>query len=308
MSQTVFISYSHDSKEHMSWVRQLGTRLRSNGIDAVLDQWNLTLGQNLAFFMEAGLSESKRVLCICSDDYIAKANSGKGGVGYEKQIIASEFLTDTNTDWVVPILRNNKADKKLPNFLSGRIYVDFDQENRHESHYEKLLRELLHEPLIPVPPLGTNPFQTAKFLAEQKFFPNSEKYVSPDFSGTITFDYSNNNGRYSIGLGALMFETEWSKSSDRNIVLYNDPPSMLTVAIAKGAEEIESIVDARAYDDSSRTRRPQLGQIVVLKNANGFHAALKILSIKDDTRGSEYDEITFEYVIQTNGTSSFQKV
>ena len=28
----VFISYSHDSEEHKSWVLQLATRLRSNGV------------------------------------------------------------------------------------------------------------------------------------------------------------------------------------------------------------------------------------------------------------------------------------
>ena len=52
--------------------------------------------------------------------------------------------------------------------------------------------------------------------------------------------------------------------------------------------KINEIDDARAYDGSSRTRRPNVGQIAVLKNANGFFAAVKIISIKDDTRGSQF--------------------
>ena len=40
---TVFISYSHDSDEHKNWVLQLATRLRSNGVDVILDRWNLNL-------------------------------------------------------------------------------------------------------------------------------------------------------------------------------------------------------------------------------------------------------------------------
>lgn len=36
-----------------------------------------------------------------------------------------------------------------------------------------------------------------------------------------------------------------------------------------------------------------------------FFAAIKVLDIKDDTCGSEFDEVTFEYLIQTNGSPDF---
>ena len=49
---TVFVSYSHDGEEHLAWALQLATRLRSNGVDAILDRWNLSLGQDLAAFIE----------------------------------------------------------------------------------------------------------------------------------------------------------------------------------------------------------------------------------------------------------------
>lgn len=41
MAPTVFISYSHDNELHKNWVLQLATRLRSNGVDVLLDRWNL---------------------------------------------------------------------------------------------------------------------------------------------------------------------------------------------------------------------------------------------------------------------------
>ena len=75
----VFISYSHDSDSHKSWVKEIATYLRSNGIDAILDQWVLSLGSDLAKFMEHGLSQSDRVLIVSTDNYIEKANSGNGG-------------------------------------------------------------------------------------------------------------------------------------------------------------------------------------------------------------------------------------
>ena len=104
-----------------------------------------------------------------------------------------------------------------------------------------------------------------------------------------------------------MFETDWSKSSDRNIQLLKDPVSILTVAVVKDKQRINEIEDARVYDGSSRIRRPNVGQLAVLKNANGFFAAIKIISIRDDTRGSQFDELTFDYVIQTNGNAELYR-
>jgi len=305
VSPKVFFSYSHDSEEHKSWVSQLATRLRSNGVDVILDRWNTRLGSDLASFMERGLSKSQRVVCICSEKYVMKANEGKGGAGYEKQIITSELLEDQNTDWVIPLVVNNPAKKKTPTFLGGRKYISFEEKSLYETKYEDLLRDILDEPVLPIPRIGKNPFQVAREFDSQKFTPSKEKYVTPATNGTITFDYSNNNGRYSIGQGDLLFELAFSKSSKRNIILYNDPKSIRTVAIAKNVSEINLIDDARRFDTSSRTRRPKINELAVIQNINGFYAAIKILAIKDDTRGDKNDEVTFEYCIQTNGSPNF---
>ena len=147
----------------------------------------------------------------------------------------------------------------------------------------------------------------AQAHGDERRLPGSEKYASPATKGKVTFDYSNNDGKYSIGSGAYMFETRWSKASDRRIYILNDPPSIRTVALVKDKQEISSIDDARVYDGSSRHRTPSVGQIVLIQNENGFFAALKVLNIKDDSRGSQFDELTFEYVIQTNGTPDFTK-
>ena len=219
MTPKVFVSYSHNDENHSNWVLQLATRLRSNGVDMILDRWNLKLGKDVAVFIEQGLSKSHRILCICSDNYVNKANSMEGGVGYEKKIMTTEIMADLNRDWVIPIIRNNGGDEKVPNFLKGALYIDFEDDLLYETKYKELLRSLLDEPVLPVPPLGENPFETVKQYANQTFLPNSEKYVSPATTGRVTFDYSNNNGRYSIGAGELLFETKWSKSSDHNIQL-----------------------------------------------------------------------------------------
>jgi len=42
-AETVFISYSHDSPEHSARVLTLSDKLRSFGVDAELDQYNVRL-------------------------------------------------------------------------------------------------------------------------------------------------------------------------------------------------------------------------------------------------------------------------
>lgn len=132
-------------------------------------------------------------------------------------------------------------------------------------------------------------------------------YSAKRLSGRATFDYSNNNGHYAIGVGELLFETKWSKASDTSIHLYNDLPSIETVAIAAGATSIEAVTDASVYDGSSRTRTVKEGEVAILKNRGGNYAALQVLDVKDRTRSDDRDELTFRYVINPEGGRSFSQ-
>lgn len=129
--------------------------------------------------------------------------------------------------------------------------------------------------------------------------------ASRAMSGEVTFDYSAHNGRFVIGVGPTEFETKWSKASDHSIHLYNDPPSIHGVAIAKGATSFEQIEDAASYDFTSRTRTIQQGEIAVLRNVSGLYAAIQIIGIEDDTRGSTADALTMRYLIQHDGSARF---
>ena len=124
-------------------------------------------------------------------------------------------------------------------------------------------------------------------------------------TGDVSFDYSAFNGRFIIGSNQHEFETAWSKASNTSIHLYNYPASINGVAIARGATEISSVVDASAYDFSSSSRTVSKGGIAILRNTNGFYTAIKILDIKDDSRGDDKDELTFRFAIQTDGSPSF---
>lgn len=155
----VFISYSHDSTAHKNWVRGLARRLQSNGVDIVLDQWDVQPGDDVTAFVEKGLRECNRVLIVCTPQYIQKANTLKGGVGYERMIITGEVAKHLNTKKFIPIIRGNN-NRAVPDFLGTRIYVDFRTKRVSNAQFDVLLRTLLQYPLHTKPPLGAIPFRS----------------------------------------------------------------------------------------------------------------------------------------------------
>jgi len=302
----LFISYSHDDEAHKAWVLKLATRLVNNGVDVVLDQWDMRLGGNLPTFMEKGLTSAVRVLAICSAPFVKKANEGQGGVGYEKTILTGQLMHDVNTDRIIPVVRNNPDKVKVPTFLIGRLYIDMTDEDKFEASYTELLRDIHDEPVAPRPPLGTNPFSRVAVPLEPRVSFTAERYISPANSGIVTFDYSNNNGKYIVGAGDMAFETAWSGGSNMAIHAYNDPASIRTIALVSNVTSIAEVVDASLFDTSSRVRTPHLGEIVVWQNTAGYYLATKVLSLKARGHGHASDEIVFEYVIATDKGTDFR--
>lgn len=69
MAKTLFISYSHDSKEHMDWVKQFASDLEALGeFEIYLDQ-NLPKGLSFTRFMEVGIANADKVLVIGTPEY-----------------------------------------------------------------------------------------------------------------------------------------------------------------------------------------------------------------------------------------------
>lgn len=301
----LFVSYSHDSQAHKDWVLALATRLVANGVDVVLDQWDLTLGSDLPRFMEAGLTGAQRVLAVCSELYVEKANAGIGGVGYEKMILTAQLMQSISGDRIVPVIRNNGSAIPTPTFLGSRVYVDFRDDIVYEVRYAELLRDIHGQKIRPRPSLGPNPFDTVVVDTAPLISFGPERYVSPAPSGAVTFDYSNNNGRYIVGAGDMAFETAWSGASNDAIHAYTDPPSIRSLALAIGVQEIAEIVDASSYDTSSRVRTPHLGEIVIWQNTAGYYLATRVEKLQARGHGDPVDEIMFTYAIAPAKLASF---
>lgn len=152
----VFISYSWDSPEHRAWVTQLAVFLRQNGVEVILDQWHVRLGEDLAHFMARSVRESDRVLMICTETYVQKAQQRQGGVGYEQMLVTAQIMREVGTAKFIPIIRQSGHSRQLPDELAGRMYVDLSDGPEQQPNLQRLVREL-HEIEVPLPPLGQRP-------------------------------------------------------------------------------------------------------------------------------------------------------
>lgn len=137
---TAFISYSWESNEHRTWVRQLATDLRASGVDAWLDQWEVRLGDDVTEFMERAVSTADYVLLICTEKFGEKANSRRGGVGYEQAIVTADLLnSQPPRGRFVCILRGGTPSLAIPRYMQSRLWVDF----RDDGEYRRGLDQLL---------------------------------------------------------------------------------------------------------------------------------------------------------------------
>lgn len=154
----VFISYSWSND---NIVVPLAQRLVSQGVDVVLDKWDLKEGQDKYVFMEQCVSDPDitKVLIICGKAYADKANARVGGVGDETTIISSEVYGKTKQEKFIPIIaeRDENGEPFVPTYIKTRIYIDLSNEDTYEEQYEKLLRNIYAKPLYSKPKLGKRP-------------------------------------------------------------------------------------------------------------------------------------------------------
>lgn len=163
---TVFISYSHDSREHKQWVAQLAAALMEKHVQVIFDQWDLEPGDDVPKFMERAVKAADRVLMICTEPYVRKANDGKGGVGYEAMIVTGELVRDLGTRKFVPIIRQG-GEADLPTCVSTRLWVDFSKDEDFDNALDDLIKTLHQAQHLAKPPLGPDPFAALRTPGEE---------------------------------------------------------------------------------------------------------------------------------------------
>ena len=164
----LFVSYSWTTPHHVAWVIRFAEELRENGIDVILDKWDLKEGQDIHAFMEKMVTdpEIKKVLLICDKEYVVKADDRTGGVGTETQIITREiYEKQDQTKFVAVVTERDEVGKPyIPAFYGSRIFIDFsDPGTIYPENFEKLLRWVFDQPLHKKLPIGKKP----AFMSEE---------------------------------------------------------------------------------------------------------------------------------------------
>ena len=154
----VFISYSWTNSER---VIELAKRLVGDGVEVVLDKWELKEGQDKYTFMEQSVTDPSinKVLLICDRTYAEKANTREGGVGDETMVISPEVYAKATETKYIPVIfeRDENGKEYTPAYLKSRIYIDLSDDEQFEKNYETLLRALHNKPENRKPALGKMP-------------------------------------------------------------------------------------------------------------------------------------------------------
>ncbi|PLX14059.1 MAG: hypothetical protein C0594_00530 [Marinilabiliales bacterium] len=156
---TVFISYSWDSQEHREWVLNLANDLISTyGLNVILDQYELSAGKELTYFMESSIEEADKVLIILTPEYKRKAESRSSGVGYETSMISQEvFESSIAKIKFIPVLRKGTSSCSTPKFLKSKLFHSMIDDNIYANSLYELSRILYEKPLLEKPNQGPIP-------------------------------------------------------------------------------------------------------------------------------------------------------
>jgi hypothetical protein len=156
-----FVSYAWSSPDHVNWVIQLASDLRSNGVDVQLDKWHLREGHDAHAFMESMVSdpEVKKVIVVCDRAYAEKADQRTGGVGIESQIMSPEIYGSVQQDKFVAVVREKDENGRafLPIFFQTRIFIDISNDAQYADGFDQLIRWCFDKPLLVPPEIGQPP-------------------------------------------------------------------------------------------------------------------------------------------------------
>lgn len=173
----VFISYSWSTPAHKERVKSIADRLLSDGVDVVIDIYDLQEGNDKNAFMEKMVIDTSitNVLVMCDKAYSEKADHKKNGVGTESQIISQQVYTKVDQSKFIPIVceYDEQSEPCLPIFMSSLIWIDLSTPEKENHNWERLVRLLHGKPADIKPKLGKSP----SYLESGQYEPVSEPHA-----------------------------------------------------------------------------------------------------------------------------------
>ena len=152
-----FVSYSHDSPEHKLRVLELANKLRGDGVDCHLDQYETSPPEGWPQWMDKMIREADYVLVVCTRAYAervegsAAAGIGKGAKWEGALITQAIYDADSANRKFIPVVFSRDNVAHIPRFLATATYYDLS----NADGYEALYRRVTAQPETPRPPHGS---------------------------------------------------------------------------------------------------------------------------------------------------------
>ena len=166
----VFISYSHDSEEHQQKVLEFVDRLRDEGIDCIIDQYEESPPEGWVRWAINQIEEAEFVLVVCTEQY-SQLFAGKGetvggqAANWQGAIITQTIYdTQANNTKFIPISFSAQDSAHIPGILRSATAYLIDT----VTGYEQLYRRLTNQFATPMPALGA--IQQLPHRDRQQFF------------------------------------------------------------------------------------------------------------------------------------------
>lgn len=262
----VFISYTWEEDVKI-WVKEFADRLKSDGIDVHLDQYDLTLGDRLPKFMEEQITSADYVLIICTPRYKIKADRRTGGVGYEGHIISGELMNLSNERKFIPVKRKGTFKNAIPIFLAGKLGIDLSEDNnQYETNYHDLVTTILGKKHKYVTQIKTNPSENTSSDSSNENEPIHILGVITDQVTIPTMDGTKGCALYKIPF--RLSRKPSSSWSEFFLQSWNMPPSFTSMhrpGIASVYED-EIILDGTTIEEVRDYHRATL--LLCVKEAN----------------------------------------
>ncbi len=153
----VFISYSHDSLDHRERVLGFSNKLRSHGIESIVDRYfEDTLDMRWTDWMYEQIENAKFVLLVSTQGYLARLKPGVAstpgqGVNFEGALITQQLYEEHGQNQKFFAVYFSEQDSpSIPVYLKG--FTNYDVGT--DEGYVKLYRRLTNRPETVLPPVG----------------------------------------------------------------------------------------------------------------------------------------------------------
>lgn len=199
MNPKSFISHASEDKER--FVTPFYEKLRANGVDAWIDNWEIKIGDSLIQkIFNDGIGKAESVIIILSSNSVEKP--------WVKEEIDASFVRKVEDQIrLIPIILDNCA---VPDCLRHLKYVRIKNLIDYEGEFSEILSTLynmeMKPSLGPLPSYVTNPIQQIPGLTKQD-----------TIILKVIYDFSINNGEYNINLSKIQSEIEKYGISEREI-------------------------------------------------------------------------------------------